>query len=451
MLKVSVSGVRGIWGKDLNHNIIIDYIKAYIAYIKPKKVSIATDTRISGNVIKLLVKSVLNSYGIKILDLGVLPTPLLLYAVNKLKLDGGIIITSSHNPVEWNGLKFVKSGGVFLDNNDIKVLQENFINKNFKEFSIYTLKEDEESYNIIEDYLEELSKYIDFNLIKKQKFKIAIDAGNGAILAVIDKILSKLNIEYTIIHKKPGLFERNPEPVPDALNKLVEKVKETKSEIGFAYDPDADRLALVTENGPVGEDYTLAIAYLNMLDKGIKTDIVINFSTSSIIDEIAKMFNQNVYRSKVGEINVTEEIKKRDTLIGGEGNGGVILYNFNKCRDSIVATLILLEYLARKKQSLIEVIESLPKFYIIKDKIETDWNNKIIEIVKDTISKNKVTIVSESIEDGLWFKLEKGFLHIRGSNTEPIVRIIGESNKKEFISNIIGEIKDGIRKGCCCN
>jgi len=451
MLKISVSGLRGIWGKSLNHETVINFIKAYISFLNPKKIAIATDTRKTRNILKKIVESVLHSYGIKIIDLGIAPTPLLLYTVKRLKLDGGIVITSSHNPPEWNGIKLVKREGLFLNSDEIEKVKQNFNNKIFNNFSIETINEETASYDIIPEYLNELGKYIDFNKIKEKRLNVIVDAGNGAIISIIDKIFERLNINYDIIHTKIGVFERNPEPIPEALIDLVKRVKENNSDIGLAYDPDADRLAIVDKEGPIGEEYTLALSYLCLLEKGIKTDIVINYSTSTIINEIAKKYNQKVYRAKVGEINVTEEIKKRNTLLGGEGNGGVILYNFNKSRDSVVATLLLLELLAIKNKTIREIVKSFPHLFMIKEKTEIQFNEKTVDIVKNFMNNKKVNTKNILEEDGLWFELEKGFIHIRGSNTEPVVRIIGESDNFEFIKNTVVELKDELGKKCCSN
>lgn len=451
MLKVSVSGIRGVWGISLTHEILLDYLKAYVKTLgKNKKIALGTDTRKTRDIIKELTISLLLSYGYEIIDLGIVPTPLVLFLVKENNLDGGIMISASHNPPDWNALKLITKGGFFLNQRAVDKLIETYTKKDFLSYSYKDLGKVKQEFSILDQYLKKAKNLVDFKLIQNSMLKIVMDGVNGTANQIFPALFQTLNLTYhaifTDIDKE---FERGAEPLPENLKELGKEVVKNKADIGLAYDPDGDRLALVDENGsPVGEDWTLAIAYLNLLSKE-KSDTVINYSTSMIIDEIANLYHKNVIRAKVGEINVTEKMLEKNISIGGEGNGGVIYTKINNCRDSLIATLLVLEYLAKSKKKLSQIICDFPKIYLLKDKIPFTgvFNSQYYEnILLDILAKSGLSVFDINREDGIRIDYQQGWIQIRASNTEPIIRIMGESKNKNLIKNIFENIKNEFTK-----
>jgi len=432
VLKVSVSGIRGIWGESLTHEIVLGYTKAFVQFLGPcKKIALGSDTRKTRNLLKNLIFSVLESYGYEILDLGIVPTPLVLYAVKEKNLDGGIVISASHNPAPWNALKLIQKGGFFLNQEEVDQVQNYYQKGSFLPYNNYHLGKTQNYSFILEDYLKQAQKLVDINLIQQAQFTVVADGVNGTANMFFDSLFSLLKVKaftlFTDINKD---FEREAEPLPQNLETLSKEVVQKKAHIGLAYDPDADRLALVDEKGrAVGEDWTLALALLNILEKN-PSAFVVNLSTSLIADEIAKKMGVAIFKAKVGEIHVTQAMLKKNLPVGGEGNGGVIYFPINHCRDSLIATLLVLEYLAKTKKPLSAIVDSFPKLFMIKDKIPF-LKNLSLETIMDSLThyleQHNLTPIKKETSDGIRLDYPKGWIQIRASNTEPIIRIMGES------------------------
>ena len=323
MLKVSVSG-SGIWGESLTHEVAMNYVKSFAAFLGPqKKIALGTDTRTTRNILKNLIISILESYGYEILDLGVVPTPLVLYAVKEKGLDGGVVVSASHNPACWNALKLIKKGGLFLNQGEVDTLQDLYNKKQFLSYSYQTTGKTLIYEGLFKEYLAKAEKLVDFHAIRQAGFRVAADAVNGTANSFVHPLLYFLNVEHQILFTDTEKeFERGAEPLPENLSALREAVIQFKAHVGLAYDPDADRLALVDEKGrAVGEDWTLAIACLNLLEKK-KTSIAVNLSTSMIIDRIALQAGVSVYKSKVGEIHVTETMLEKGLEVGARATAG---------------------------------------------------------------------------------------------------------------------------------
>ena len=441
-LKFSVSGLRGIVGESLTPEVLIDYLKKYINYIQPKTVVIGRDSRITGEAIKNLVISILNFYGIDVIDLDLVTTPTVEINVKKLKADGGIIITSSHNPIEWNALKFLNKNGEFLSQDEINLMLN-------KEFSISYKRYDSfgryKKYNLAnKNHIENIikTKIIDIEKIKELKLKVGIDTVNSSGVFLLreffedylDWSIFEVNTEIT------GFFGRVAEPTKDSLRDLENLVREKDLDIGFALDPDGDRLVLVDKKlGVLSEEYTLPLAYLGFLNKK-RSDIVVNLSTSMLSDFIASENNLKVYRAKVGEINVSLKMKEKSAKIGGEGNGGVIYSYSHYGRDALSGIILILILISEAEKSLYEIIEELPEFYMTKHKIET----QSLDISRvESYFKTKFNGVYFNYEDGI--RIEKPlewWFHIRRSNTEPIVRMIAEGKDRDFIEKEVMNIKE---------
>ncbi|MCX7820627.1 MAG: phosphoglucosamine mutase [Brevinematales bacterium] len=441
-LKVSVSGVRGIWGSSLKFDTLLNYIKSFAIYLKKrdsKKILVARDGRITGDIIVNLITAIFNSYGIDVYYGGILPTPTLLLGVRELGFDGGIIVTASHNPEEWNALKFVKNDGTFTLQSDIDEI-----------ISYLDLPLEQVQYNkvgkfvitdkVLDLHLDKIIKNIDLESIRKRNFKVILDPVNSAGCKITTKLLELLNCDVKIINGEVnGFFSRKPEPKPENLKSTGEQVKFYKADIGFAQDPDADRLVIIDENGEVlSEELTLAFAVKHILSKK-RGNVVVNLSTSMMCDEIASEFGCLCYRTKVGEANVVEGIKKYNALIGGEGNGGVIYPEINMARDSLTGIALILEMLANTSKKISEITKEMPYFIMKKETLSKNWG-LLYNKYEDFFDKNFIYL---NKEDGLWGRLKncKGWIHLRPSNTEPIIRVIGEADNYEILSSYFEEIK----------
>ena len=436
----SISGIRGVFGHTLNKEIASNYSISF-AQNQPKGIILLSqDTRPHG---KILYDSILDSLlinGFDVLDCGIIPTPTSQFIIKDKNISGGIVITASHNPIEWNGLKFLDNDGCFLNADKIKTLLNHNVIENTKTKGkkiILNNAYDSHVNNVLN------LNCISLEMIKKKNFKVAVDTVNGAAYKALPSLLEKLNCNVVKIHcDNNGIFPRGTEPIPSNLKILSNEVLKNKADIGFATDPDADRLAIVDNHGnPIGEESTLVIAVESYLKyyKDSQT-IVTNLSTSMGVDIIAKKYNSVVERSFVGEINVVEKMKKLNSKIGGEGNGGVILEESHLGRDSLVASALVLNHLAQSEQPFNKILNNIPRFEMIKDKIELT-NNVDFNHVK-AIFKNDDTTFIEG--DGLKIIWKNKWMHIRKSNTEPIIRIISEAVNHKIARELIDYLKNNI-------
>lgn len=435
----SISGIRGIVGKTLTPEEVLKYSSAFGNYCIGGRIILGSDTRKSGEVFKSAVLSGLLSTGCKVIDLGICPTPTVGMAVKGLRAKGGIMITASHNPAEWNGLKFFSSNGVFLDEKESKrfySLAEKRIN--YSDWSKLGEIQSDESW--IEKHIQRILKLscIEASKIKRKRFKVVLDCNNGTGSSIAPELLKKLGCQVIKLNcNLTGEFVHRPEPVPENLTLLCRKVKEAKAHLGFALDPDADRLAIVSEKGiPLGEEYTLALCVDFVLSK-IKSDVVVNNSTSKVIDDIARKYGVKVYRTKVGEVYVASLLRKIRGLIGGEGNGGVILPENHYGRDAQVGMALVLQSLAETGKKINQIKESLPQYYQQKGKISLsyDFEKKLKEYLK-RFEKSKLNYI-----DGVKVKLANSWINIRKSNTEPIIRVMAEASTKEKARSLVLEAK----------
>ncbi len=439
----SVSGIRGIWGETLYpedvFSIAYNFAK-YVADTKKKKLFIARDGRVTGNAIKGIVSSAFLSAGFDVYDLGIVPTPTFLFNVRKEGASGGIMITASHNPVEWNGLKLVSNEGIFLNGKQIKELKEQ-IEKN-KKLRLSALK----TANIIKEDKEAIKRHIDailesniinIELIKSKRFYVVTDTVNASSSIALPMLLETLGCRVTsLFSEQTGIFGRLPEPLPENLSRLSEEVKIKGADIGMAIDPDGDRLSLVDNTGDaIGEEYTVPMSSLGIIDK--INGFVINYSTSSLSEYIAEQHNLPVYRSPVGEANVVQKMIETGINFGGEGNGGVIYPDINPTRDSLVGAALILNAMAQKDKTLKDIKQELPKLVMIKKKYPLV--NKEINFDKIT---NIINPISIEKEDGYRYVVKNGWLHVRKSNTEPVMRIIAEFDDKDEINMYLKKIEE---------
>ena len=442
----STSGVRGVLGNGLDMHMLAEYAAAFGTLLKKGKIVVGRDSRPSGNIINPLIISVLQSMGFDVVDVGVVPTPTVEIAVKKLKAVGGICITASHNPAEWNALKFFNKTGEFITPAEYKKLNSIFESKKFSYKPHNALGKLTYQDKWIDEHIKATlaQKAVNNAAIKKRKFKVVVDAVNGAGSVALPKMLKKLGVTVIEINcKNNGNFVHEPEPVAKNLTQLCKAVKKHKADLGMACDPDADRLALVDNNGnAIGEELTLTIGVMAVLLK-LKGATVINLSTSKVTEDIAKSLGSKVIYAKVGEANVVEMMRKKNGIIGGEGNGGLIFPSFHAGRDSLIAAALTLTVLADRKTTLANLVETFPKYYNIKDKETLKDKDRFLQKLKK-FEQDSVSFFGKSKidrRDGLRFDFAEGWLQLRTSNTEPIYRIITETNSAKLTATLTDKVK----------
>ncbi|HAF08112.1 MAG: hypothetical protein QME48_03550 [bacterium] len=432
----SVSGIRGLVGKDLNNVNVAHFASIFADFIGKGTVIGGRDTRKSGEILSDIFLKSLNFKGIDTIFCGIVPTPTILFLVRKLNLAGGFIITASHNPKEYNGIKFVSSSGRFLNKKDyITFLNYEQNPLPFKE----NYKKNICDLNLYKKHIKAVLSipFINKSKIKKRKLRVVFDGGSGAGSIIIPELLENLGVKlHTINTNTDGKFKRNLEPVPENLKGLVKEVKNRKADIGFATDGDGDRIAIVTpQRGAVSEEYTITISGLYALSKLKTKKIVINQSTSAMLEILSKKNNFKVLRAPVGEANVVDSILLNRAPIGGEGNGGVILPKLNLTRDALVAITLILGYLSETKQDIDEIIDQLPKLYMVKKKYDINSSAALDRI------ENEFKGIPFDNSDGLRYIFEDGFLHIRRSGTEPLIRVICEFTTQEKTNEIVKRVE----------
>lgn len=458
----SISGIRGtIGGKQgeaLTPADIIKFTSAFVIFQRNKteknriKIVIGRDARISGEMVSSLVSGTLISLGADVVDIGLSTTPTVEIAVTEEKADGGIIITASHNPKNWNALKLLNNKGEFLSASDGSELLDIAENQQI----IYNEVDKLGTYTTNNSYIEKhINKILSLPLVNKEaiskaNFKIAVDAVNstgGISVVPLLKALGVKNIE-PLYCEPSGIFPHNPEPLPENLNEISDFVKRKKVDVGFVVDPDVDRLAIVCENGDMfGEEYTLVSVADYILKNNNGGNTVSNLSSTKALKDITLKYGGKYYASAVGEVNVVEKMKEVNAVIGGEGNGGVIYPELHYGRDALVGIALFLSNLATSGFTCAQLREKYPDYFISKNKIELSPDINIDNI----LHKLKAKYAGKPINDidGLRIEFDKEWAHLRRSNTEMIIRIYSESdsiNKAEHLAKkIITDIKDIIR------
>lgn len=439
MLKESISGVRGIVGDGLTPEVIIQYCAAFAELLPKGAVVVARDSRPSGTAISQFVCSALRLAGRDVLDIGIQSTPTAEIITETSTAAGGIIITASHNPIEWNALKFLKSDGTFLNAEEFEKLLElknNMPKGNFEwathdEIGKYKRLYKQQSLHI--DAILKL-EWLDIEVIRKARFRVVLDSNGGTGAIALLPLLEKLECEVIPLGCAPnGNFKHNPEPRPENLFELCELVRANSADIGLATDPDADRLALVDENGiAIGEEYTLAIGAAEV-SEFLGGPVVVNLSTSAMVESLG----EQVLRTPVGEINVSKKMLEIGAPVGGEGNGGLIVPACHPGRDGILAAAVILHRLARTGKKLSELASEFPELAMIKEKSSIFVDYVTVETRLNDGFRNPPMDTS----DGVRITTTEGWLHVRASNTEPIMRFIAESNSEEEARNLIEKAK----------
>ncbi|MCL2064854.1 MAG: phosphoglucosamine mutase [Candidatus Cloacimonetes bacterium] len=455
-LMKSVSGIRGLFGIALNPENSMKFASQFGLFqrqridsenketviTKKNCILVGRDSRTTGELLSFAVISGLLSVGIDVIWLGIVATPTLLLNVKELNAIGGICITASHNPAEWNAMKFVDANGMFLYpevmEEFLDIIQQktrfsapsheikNFLNaKYFADWDAVGKKYDDfdASWRHINKIL--AIPYININKIREMKYKVVLDSVNGAGGVISPTLLRELGCDVIEINSEPtGIFAHDPEPIATHLTQICNVVKEQSADIGFATDPDVDRLVIINEKGVcIGEEFSLLLAIKFVL-KHKKGDIVTNLSSSMASDDIAQEAGVKVIRTKIGEINVGKTMIEINSPIGGEGNGGIICPDVNYTRDAVAGMALILGYMAERNMSISDLVLEIPRYFFAKEKIEVNINemDSVLESLLNLFKNEKIDIT-----DGLKVLFEKAWVHIRKSGTEPIIRVYAEA------------------------
>ena len=438
-LKISVSGVRGIVGESLTPRLVAQFAQAFGSYVGCGDILVGRDTRGSGPMLESAIVSGLLAVGCRPVLLGVCPVPSIAVKTSAVGAAGAIAITASHNPIEWNALKFITGRGLFVNAHQAQELLDVYHQAQFSLVENIQFKRVKTDPDPMGAHLQRLAEYLDVETIRKPGIEVAFDCCNGAGSVLTPRFLQTLGCRTHPLYATPdGRFPRGPEPRPENLGDLCELVKKTGAAVGFAQDVDADRLAVVDERGrPIGENYTLALAVRYVLSKTPGT-VVTTLSASRAIDDVAAEFGCRVVRTKIGEIHVTEALLADGGVIGGESNGGVIIPAIHPCRDSFAAMGVILEYLAASGKSVSQLVAEIPSYEIARGRIEcsTQTADRVVRELRRRYTGDGVSTL-----DGIKIDRADGWVHVRPSNTEPILRLIAEATTREHADELLNRFK----------
>ncbi len=442
-LRISVSGVRGVAGEALTPGIVTSFAAAFGTYVGAGPVAIGTDTRPSREMVSQAALAGLLSVGCTPVDLGIVPVPALQHFVRGAKAVGGICATASHHTAEWNALKFFDKEGMVLRPNQFTELLDLYHQDVYSRVGADGITEVVEDGSAAERHREAILGAVDAESIRARRLRVAVDACNGAASTAVGEFLTALGCEVEQLHVDPEAeFPRTPEPTPASLSDLSRRVRESSVDIGFALDADADRLVVVDETGKaLDEDFTIALVanYVLRRDPG---PLVVNLTTSSMLDDIAAEIGCEVHRTKVGESHVVEHMLECGARLGGEGNGGVIDLRLNPCRDSFVGMAWLLEALAAERGTVSELCGRFPQYHRVKRELScrprdiAPW----IKLLRFLFREQELDLT-----DGIKILWPDRWLHVRGSNTESIVRITAESRKERHAKALVKSVFDYLR------
>lgn len=453
----SISGIRGIIGDGLTPAEIIKFTSAYAVFIKSitgkkrLKIVVGRDARVSGRMVSAMVSSTLMSCSADVTDLGLATTPTVEMAVTATGADGGIIITASHNPAQWNALKLLDSKGEFLSADDGQKILD-WAEKNEFGYADYlnigTYQQDENQ------LIHHISKILELPLvnltaIKNAGFRVAFDAVNSVGGIALPALLEALGVKEIIpLNPRPdGRFAHNPEPLPEHLSEISTVVVQHKADAGFVVDPDVDRLAIIMEDGGFfGEEYTL-VAVADYILNHTPGNTVSNLSSTRALKDITEKHGGSYFASAVGEVNVVEMMKKQNAIIGGEGNGGIIYPELHYGRDALVGIALFLSHLALAKKSCSELRSQYPDYFMSKNKVVLKPGASPDEVFKKVKDIYKDFLLNDI--DGLKIDFENGWVHLRQSNTEPIMRIYAEGKTVEQAENYAGKLINDISQWAC--
>ena len=456
----SISGIRGTIGGKAGDNLtpldVVQFVSAFITLLKngeekPLTIIIGRDARVSGEIINKLACSTLQSLGVNVIDLGLSTTPTVEMAVIQHKADGGIILTASHNPMQWNALKLLNAKGEFISAADGAKVLEIIEQQDYQFAEIGKLGTYSTYDRAIEDHIDAILKLdlVNVDAIKRAHFSVALDCVNSTGGLALPKLLEALGVtNVTVLNGEPtGIFAHNPEPLPQHLHDLSNLIARGRFDVGFVVDPDVDRLAIVREDGQMFvEEYTL-VAVADYILQHTKGNTVSNLSSTRALRDVSARYGVEYNASAVGEVNVVEKMKATNAIIGGEGNGGVIYPALHYGRDALVGIALFLSYMATSGKSCTEIRRQYPVYVISKNKIELRPGMDVKAILAHMAEKYADKQVNTI--DGVKIDFDNGWVHLRPSNTEPIIRIYAEAETETLADNmatkIIGDIREFLR------
>ena len=440
-LMISVSGVRGIVGDSLTAAVALRWAEAFGSLCRPGPVVVGGDSRVSKVMMRAAAFSGLAGAGARIIDLGIVPTPTVGLAVRHHCARGGIAITASHNPAEWNAFKFYGADGLFLGEDSGKRLRELVESERSFGVGAADVGAYEKDDDAIARHLEAVLAipFLNISEIKRRRFRVGLDAVCGAGGELLSKLLERLGCDVRGFHLEPtGIFPRNPEPVPEHLNEAGRAMREAKIEIGFVVDPDADRLAVMLEDGEcAGEEQTL-VAAANVTLRHIKGAVAVNCSTTRALDDLAKTYDVPIARTKVGEAHVARKMIETGAVIGGEGNGGVMLAGVHPARDAAVGIALALQALLESGTTASAYFASLPRYHMVKERIAFD-DLFLLRQALERLERRSPFGTPDRL-DGLKWNTDAGWVQARASNTEPIVRVIAEAAERGEAERLAEEV-----------
>lgn len=444
-LKISISGARGIVGDSLTPQLAATLAQAFGTYVGGGPVLVGRDARASGIMLSEAVMAGLLAVGCRPVDVGILPIPSFLFLTKAIPSAGGIAVTASHNPKPWNGLKFISREGLYLSPRQTEEYLDIYHQGAFDFIPPGEYKSIRVMPDAGEAHLRRLLRRFDSPALRRRRFKVALDCNNGAGAPLAPRFLRELGCEVIPLYCEPnGEFAHDPEPTPENIPDVCEAVKSAGADIGFVQDADADRLAVVDEKGrPIGEELTLVLAVRHVLAK-TKGSVVCNLSSTRALDDITAACGVKLFRTRIGEINVVEKLlsAKPKAVIGGEGNGGVINPEIHPCRDSFTAMGLILEALAAGRKSVSSLVSTLPRYVLIKDRIEgsAERAHRLIALLRKRFEKaGKVCLL-----DGLKVDFSDHWIHLRPSNTEPIIRVLAEAKTEAGARKALESLKTEI-------
>lgn len=437
-LKISISGVRGVIGQSLTPTLLTRFAQAFGTHTGSGTIVIGRDPRTSGEMVKHAVIAGILSSGSRVVDIGVCPVPTVQLQVRHRRALGGIAITASHNPAEWNALKFIGSGGLFLDSGQAREMLDIYHQGEYTKVSGAEIRTVEETDGATDLHIKAILDVLGPLPKTAKPLRVVLDSCNGAGSLVGPKLLEALGVEVVPINVTPdGSFPRPAEPLAENLGDLCAGVKKHNADIGFAQDMDADRLAIVSEHGvPIGEDYTLVLATLYVLGRE-RGPVVANLSTTSALGDVAKQSGCPIFLTKIGEVNVTDKMQQQNAVIGGEGNGGVIYPRINFARDSLVGMALVLHLLAESGKTVTQLLQSFPRYSIVKERMVCP-SQRIPAVLK--MLRQEFGNFPVDTRDGIKVMLPEAWFLVRGSNTEPIIRIVAEAKSEGQAKEIVADV-----------
>lgn len=445
-LKIGITGVRGIVGQTFTPEVAVGFSQAFGTYLDGGRILVCRDTRASGPMVRAATIAGLLAAGCEVIDLGISPTPSLQLAVTWLKADGGIAITAGHNPSQWNALKFVRGDGLYLNPTQAEELLDIFHQGEFAKATWDQIVPAIQHEDPIAHHIELLKNVFDVEAIRHRQLKVAIDCCNGACSLLMPRWLREIGCEVLAINDDPtATFPHAPEPKPQNMAQLGAVVKAGRADIGFAHDADGERLGIVTELGqPLSEELTFALATRIRLQQ--KTgNVVTNISTTGAIEQIAAAYEGTVVRTPVGQTYISEGMIEVNSVLGGEGSGGVTVPELHLTHDSAAAVGLILEGLARDGRPVSKLVEELPQLTMLKHNFPVDPNRlySVLQNFRVSVEREQLTC---DLTDGIRVVLPEGWVHVRASNTESMIRLIVEADETVTAQNLLAWARDRLNK-----